>query len=162
MTPTMKLRELIVSDAVIPELQSLQRDDAIGELIDSIVAAGAVDGTLRDDLVRLILDRENKGSTGFGKGVAVPHVKHEKIKGMVATIGVSRQGVDFNALDKAPVYSIVLLLSSQDKPDEHLQAMENIFSHLQKDTFRRFLRQASTVEEIMDLLHEADTQQLQS
>jgi len=158
----MKLSELIVSDAVIPELQSLQRDDAIGELIDSIVAAGAVDGTLRDDLVRLILDRENKGSTGFGKGVAVPHVKHEKIKGMVAVIGVSRQGVDFNALDKAPVYSIVLLLSSQDKPDEHLQAMENIFSHLQKDTFRRFLRQASTVEEITDLLHEADTQQLQS
>lgn len=158
----MKLSELIVSDAVIPELQSLQRDDAIGELIDSIVAAGAVDGTLRDDLVRLILDRENKGSTGFGKGVAVPHVKHEQIKGMVAVIGVSRQGVDFNALDKAPVYSIVLLLSSQDKPDEHLQAMENIFSHLQKDTFRRFLRQASTVEEITDLLHEADTQQLQS
>lgn len=158
----MKLSELIVSDAVIPELQSLQRDDAIGELIDSIVAAGAVDGTLRDDLVRLILDRENKGSTGFGKGVAVPHVKHEQIKGMVAVIGVSRQGVDFNALDKAPVYSIVLLLSPQDKPDEHLQAMENIFSHLQKDTFRRFLRQASTVEEITDLLHEADTQQLQS
>ncbi len=158
----MKLSELIVPDAVIPELQSVQRDEAIGELIDAIVAAGAVDTALRDDLVALILDRENKGSTGFGKGVAVPHVKHEKITGMVATIGVSRQGVDFNALDKAPVYSIVLLLSPQDKPDEHLQAMENIFSHLQKDTFRRFLRQASTVDEICDLLHEADTQQLQS
>ena len=158
----MKLSELIIPDAIVPELRSVQRDDAIGELIDSIVAAGAVDAALRDDLIRLILDRENKGSTGFGKGVAVPHVKHEQIDGMVATIGVSRQGVDFNALDKAPVYSIVLLLSSQEKPDEHLQAMENIFSHLQKDTFRRFLRQSSTVDEIKDLMHEADTEQLQS
>ena len=158
----MKLSELIIPDAIVPELRSVQRDDAIGELIDAIVAAGAVDAALRDDLIRLILDRENKGSTGFGKGVAVPHVKHEQIDGMVATIGVSRQGVDFNALDKAPVYSIVLLLSSQEKPDEHLQAMENIFSHLQKDTFRRFLRQSSTVDEIKDLIHEADTQQLQS
>ena len=109
----MKLSELIIPDAIVPELRSVQRDDAIGELIDAIVAAGAVDAALRDDLIRLILDRENKGSTGFGKGVAVPHVKHEQIDGMVATIGVSRQGVDFNALDKAPVYSIVLLLSSQ-------------------------------------------------
>tara|TARA_Y100000588_G_C13611810_1_gene651572 strand:- start:8 stop:484 length:477 start_codon:yes stop_codon:yes gene_type:complete len=158
----MKLSELIIPDAIVPELRSVQRDDAIGELIDAIVAAGAVDAALRDDLIRLILDRENKGSTGFGKGVAVPHVKHEQIDGMVATIGVSRQGVDFNALDKAPVYSIVLLLSSQEKPDEHLQAMENIFSHLQKDTFRRFLRQSSTVDEIKDLMHEADTEQLQS
>jgi mannitol/fructose-specific phosphotransferase system IIA component (Ntr-type) len=79
---------------------------------------------------------------------------------MVAAIGVSQKGVDFNALDKAPVYSVVLLISPKDKPDEHLQAMENIFSNLQKDNFRRFLRQSATAEAIKDLLHEADTQQL--
>jgi mannitol/fructose-specific phosphotransferase system IIA component (Ntr-type) len=109
----------------------------------------------------MIIDREKHGSTGFGKGVAVPHVKHEKIKKMVATIGVSQAGVDFNALDKAPVYSVVLLLSPKDRPDEHLQAMENIFSNLQKDMFRRFLRQSTTQEQIVELLQEADAQQLQ-
>ena len=116
---------------------------------------------LRDDLIKQIIDREKHGSTGFGKGVAVPHVKHEKITKMVATIGISQTGVDFNALDKAPVYSVVLLMSPKNKPDEHLQAMENIFRNLQKDTFRRFLRQASTADEIMDLIQEADTHQLQ-
>ena len=100
--------------------------------------------------------------TGFGKGVAVPHVKSEKIKKIVATIGVSSRGVDFNALDKAPVYSVVLLISPVDAPDQHLQAMENIFRNLQKDTFRRFLRQATTDKEILDLIEEADTHQLQS
>ena len=79
---------------------------------------------------------------------------------MAAAIGVSAAGVDFNALDKAPVYSIFLLLSPKNKPDDHLHAMENIFSNLTKDTFRRFLRQANTLEAVKDLLLEADSQQL--
>ena len=157
----MKLSEFSIPDTFVPVLTSTDRDGAIGELVDALVEAGAAPQSLRDELVKQIIEREEHGSTGFGRGVAVPHVKHPDITTMCATIGVSQKGVEFNALDKAPVYSIVLLLSPQDNPDEHLQAMENIFSHLQKDTFRRFLRQASTVEEITDLLHEADTQQLQ-
>lgn len=156
----MKLSDFIVTDALVPQLQATDRDAVINELVDALVEAGAADAGIRDELVKHILDREKKGSTGFGKGVAVPHVKHEKINKMSATIGVSQKGVDFNALDKEPVYSIVLLLSPVDSPDEHLQAMENIFSNLQKDTFRRFLRQATTAEEITDLIEEADTQQL--
>ena len=156
----MKLLDFVLADALIPELKSTERDEVITELVDAAVAAGGVPKTLRDALVKEIIGREKHGSTGFGKGVAVPHVKHEKIKKMVAAIGVSQKGVDFNALDKAPVYSVVLLISPTDKPDEHLQAMENIFSNLQKDNFRRFLRQAGTAEAIKDLLHEADTQQL--
>ena len=157
----MKLSDFVIRDAVIPQLKSTRRDDAVRELIDALIAANAVSKTLREDLIKLIIDREEKGSTGFGKGVAVPHVKHPKIKKMAAAIGVSQHGVDFNALDAAPVYSVVLLLSPQDSPDEHLQAMENIFSNLQKDTFRRFLRQATDLEAVMDLIQEADTQQLQ-
>ena len=156
----MKLLDFVLADALIPELKSTERDEVITELVDAAVAAGGVPKTLRDELVKEIVGREKHGSTGFGKGVAVPHVKHEKIKKMVAAIGVSQKGVDFNALDKAPVYSVVLLISPKDKPDEHLQAMENIFSNLQKDNFRRFLRQSTTAEAIKDLLHEADTQQL--
>ena len=156
----MKLTDFVVADAIVPELQAVQRDEAIAELVDALIAAGAAPADLRDELINDIVAREKHGSTGFGKGVAVPHVKHAKIEKMAATIGVSPSGVDFNALDKQPVYSIVLLLSPKDKPDEHLQAMENVFSNLQKDTFRRFLRQAGTRDEITDLIHEADTQQL--
>jgi len=156
----MKLLDFVLTDALIPELNSTERDEVITELVDAIVAGGGIPKTLRDELVKEIISREKHGSTGFGKGVAVPHVKHEKIKKMVAAVGVSQKGIDFNALDKAPVYSVVLLMSPKDKPDEHLKAMENIFSNLQKDNFRRFLRQATTAEAIQDLLHEADTQQL--
>jgi mannitol/fructose-specific phosphotransferase system IIA component (Ntr-type) len=157
----MKLCDFVVQDAIVSQIKSSERDDVIRELVDALVNAGAASKTMRDELVKMIIDREKHGSTGFGKGVAVPHVKHEKIKKMVATIGVSQAGVDFNALDKAPVYSVVLLLSPKDRPDEHLQAMENIFSNLQKDMFRRFLRQSTTQEQIVELLQEADAQQLQ-
>jgi mannitol/fructose-specific phosphotransferase system IIA component (Ntr-type) len=158
----MKLREFVTSKALIPILTSTDRDGAIRELADALIAAGTAPASVRDELVKLIIDREKKGSTGFGKGVAVPHVKHQKIKRMAAAIGNSPKGIDFHALDKSPVHSVVLLLSPLDKPDEHLQAMECIFSNLQKDTFRRFLRQAGTAKEIQDLLEEADNQQLQA
>lgn len=155
----MKLQDFVVLDAAVPQLASTERDEVIAELVDALIAARAASKSLRDELIQQIIDREQHGSTGFGKGVAVPHVKHAKIKKMAAAIGISQRGVDFNALDKAPVFSIVLLLSPKDKPDEHLQAMENIFSNLQKDTFRRFLRQATKQSELADLIEEADTDQ---
>jgi mannitol/fructose-specific phosphotransferase system IIA component (Ntr-type) len=158
----MKLQEFVVEQAIIPNLQSTQRDDVIRELVDALIENGAAPKTLRDELVKLILDREKHGSTGFGKGAAVPHVKHEKIKKIAAAIGISRGGLDFRALDKAPVYMVILILSPATKPQEHLQAMEKIFSNLQNDTFRRFLRQANSVQDVKTLLEEADNQQLQA
>ncbi len=156
----MKLSSLVIDGAIVAQLTSKERDEVIAELIDALIAAGATDASLRDDLIRSVLDRERKGSTGFGKGVAVPHVKHKSITTMAAAVGLSAGGVDFNALDKQPVYSIFLLLSPEDKPEDHLHAMEVIFKNLSKDTLRRFLRQANSVEEVRTLLEEADNQQL--
>lgn len=156
----MKLSDFIVSDALVPQLKGTERDAVVNELVDALVVAKVIDDSLREEVIKRITDREKKGSTGFGKGVAVPHVKHKRITKMAATIGVSATGVDFNALDKAPVYSVVLLLSPEDRPDDHLQAMENIFRNLQNDTFRKFLRQATTRKEILELIAEADSHQL--
>ncbi|MDH3584641.1 MAG: PTS sugar transporter subunit IIA [Phycisphaerae bacterium] len=162
----MKLIDLVNTKALLPELESVKRDDVITEMVGKLVASKSIAAADRDEIIAKIVDREKHGSTGFGKGVAVPHVKHKSVKKMVATIGNSAKGVDFNALDKAPVYSIVLLASPEDRPgeqvraDEHIQAMEIIFRNLQKDNFRRFLRQAATVEDMIDLIHEADTQQI--
>lgn len=157
----MKLNDFVVTDAIIPVLQATSRDDAITEMVDALIAAKAVPKGLRDEVIKLVLERENQGSTGFGKGVAVPHVKHDKIKKVTAAVAVSQVGVDFNALDNnAPVYSLFLVASPKDKPDEHLHAMENLFVHLQNDMFRKFMRQAETKEAVVDLLAEADAGQL--
>ncbi len=152
----MKLLDIVVEKAIIPELIATERDAAIEEIIDAMVSANVLSEELRDEFVKAIIKRENRGSTGFGHGVAVPHVKHSAITKMAVTVATSRTGVEFNALDRQPVYSIFLLLSPEDKPEDHLDAMEAIFGNLSQDTFRRFLRQVNNVEDVMTLLEEAD------
>jgi len=108
------------------------------------------------EITKAILAREAQATTGIGKGVALPHAKLKGIKKPIATIGCSSEGIDFASLDSKPVYSVILLLSSPDNPDEHLQAMETIFKHVQRDIFRKFLRQSESREAIIDLIKEAD------
>ncbi len=152
----MKLKDFIISDAIVPQLAATDRDGALRELATSLAAAGALPIDAVDEIVAALIKREQNGSTGFGKGVAVPHVKHPKVKNMAGTIGRSAAGIDFAALDHQPVFTIFLLLSPENQPQQHLQAMNIVFSNLQKDMFRRFLRQAATREAIVELLDEAD------
>lgn len=152
----MKLGEFIVSDAIVANIQATDRDGAIRELVTSLSTAGALPADAVDEVVAALIKREQNGSTGFGKGVAVPHAKHPKVKQMAGTVGRSEAGIDFAALDHQPVYSIVLLLSPENQPQQHLQAMNIVFSNLQKDMFRKFLRQSATREAIVDLFEEAD------
>ena len=152
----MKLRDFIVADAVVAELSATTRDEAIRELVSSLAAAGAIAEAAVDEIVASLIKREKNGSTGFGKGVAVPHVKHASVTKMVGTIGRSAAGLDFAALDSQPVYSIILLVSPENQPQQHLQAMNIVFTNLQADLFRRFLRQSDSRKKIIDLLEEAD------
>jgi mannitol/fructose-specific phosphotransferase system IIA component (Ntr-type) len=152
----MKLKEFIVAEAIIPQIQASDRDGALRELVTSLARAGALPAEAVDEVVAALIKREQNGSTGFGKGVAVPHVKHPRVTKMAGTVGRSVNGIDFAALDHQPVYSVVLLLSPENAPQQHLQAMNAVFNNLQKDTFRRFLRQSGTREAIAELLDEAD------
>jgi mannitol/fructose-specific phosphotransferase system IIA component (Ntr-type) len=152
----MKLRDFFCTQAIIPELEARDRNGVIREMVRSLAENGAIEADHTESVCRALIQRENQGSTGFGKGVAVPHVKHQHVPKMIASIGRSGHGVDFSALDRAPVYTVVMLLSPQDDPDAHLAAMGKIFSHLQDDKFRRFLRQADTRDKIEELIVEAD------
>ena len=152
----MKLKDFIVTEAITPELSATDRDGVIRELVNALSKSGALAADAVDEVVAALIKREQNGSTGFGKGVAVPHVKHAKVNKMAGTVGRSVNGIDFAALDHQPVYSVFLLLSPDNQPQQHLQAMNIVFSNLQKDTFRRFLRQSATREAIVDLLEEAD------
>ncbi len=154
----MKLSDIVVRDAIVTNLASNERDKVIAEMLDALVAAGETSAEFRDHIYQSVLQRESRGSTAWGKGIAVPHFKHKSMNRLSMAIGLSGHGVDFNALDRQPVFSVFLLLSPEDKPEEHLQAMEAICTNLSKETFRRFLRQANSVDEVMSLLDEADNQ----
>ena len=152
----MRLMDFVHQESIVAALQATDRNGVIRELAQSLADHGALDAANVEAIARAVIARENQGSTGIGKGVGVPHVKHQCIAKMTATIGRSSQGVDFASLDRAPVYTVFLLLSPINAPDQHLAAMERIFRYLQRENFRKFLRQAETREQIVDLITEAD------
>lgn len=156
----MKMCDIVVKDAIITGLKSSARDEVIGELVHALVSAGIVPQDKRKEIVDAVLERERRGSTGFGKGVAIPHVKRAGVKRLAAAVGVSENGIDFNALDKQPVYAVFLLISPADDPEQHLRAMEIIFKHLSQENFRRFLRQSRAPGDLWTLLQDADNAQL--
>lgn len=153
----MKLLDLIRKESIIAELTSSDRNGAIRELVEVLATAGAIKQDSVESIIRSIITRERtRGTTGFGKGVAVPHVKVEGMSDIVASVGRSSRGIDFGSLDGQPVYTIFLIVSPADAPEEHLRAMDLVFRHLQQEQFRNFMRQSDKVEKIYDLLQEAD------
>ena len=152
----MKFADFICFEAVIAELKARDRDGVIAELVSALYKVGRLGKGNCEEMIKAVIKRENEASTGMGKGVAVPHVKHEAVKDVVATVGQSSIGIDFSSLDKRSVYSVILIISPVDNPDKHLQIMESVFKHLRMEKFRRFLRQSKTAEEIEELLKEAD------
>ncbi len=152
----MKLSDIMVTDAIVSELKATTRDEAIIELVESLAENGGITKKSAKDTIKAVMKRESQATTGIGKGIALPHAKLKSIKAPIGTIGRSPAGIDFSALDGKPVYSVILLLSSPDSPDEHLQAMETVFKHVQRDNFRKWLRQSGSKEEIVELLKDSD------
>lgn len=116
----------------------------------------------RDDIVAAVMKREELGSTGIGRGVAVPHTKHQSVEKLVGTVAISEGGVDFDSLDGEKVQLFFLLVSPPDRPGDHLRALENISRQLRDDTFCRFLKQSKTPQDVQQLLEEADNNQFVS
>lgn len=152
----MKLKDFIAEKAICPELQATEKKAAIRELVGAMAESGAITEKDVDSLVKAIMKREEVGSTGIGKGVAVPHCKHSCVTSLTGTVGRSTEGVEFNALDGKPVHIVFLLVSPPDSTGPHIKALEYIFSLLNDSDFCRFLLAAKKKKDIVDLLREAD------
>ena len=158
----MRFADFICREAILAKLEAVDKEGAIREMVLSLCKAGKVEKDEYESIVKAILKREELGSTGIGRGVAVPHTKHPSVDRLVGSVAVSAQGVDFASLDGEVVHLFFLLISPPDRPGDHLRALENISRQLRDDTFCKFLKQAKNVEDIHTLLDEADNNQFGS
>ena len=158
----MKFADFICRERHPCRVGAVDKEGVIREMVQALVDAGKVDASEFESIVKAILKREELGSTGIGRGVAVPHTKHPSVDRLVGTVAVSREGVDFDSLDGEKVHLFFLLISPPDRPGDHLRALENISRQLRDDTFCRFLKQAKTPDDIEQLLDEADNNQFGS
>jgi PTS system fructose-specific IIA component/PTS system nitrogen regulatory IIA component len=152
----MKFSDFVCPDAIRANLKADDKEGAIREMALALQEAGKIPADQYESIVKAILNREELGSTGIGRGVAVPHTKHPSVDRLVGAAAVSREGVDFASLDGEKVQLLFLLVSPPDRPGEHLRALESITRQLRDDTFCRFLKQSKTAEEVKQLLDESD------
>ena len=141
----MRMCDFVVRDAIVPNLNAASKEGVIRTMVESLRDAGQFRGADLEDILRAILRRELLGSTGIGKGIAIPHTKHPSVERLVGTIAVSPNGVAFDSLDGEPVYIFVMLISPQDRPGDHLRALENVSRCLRKEDCVRGLVSARTL-----------------
>lgn len=154
----MKLLEFLVPQAITVDLQATDKEGVIREIVGRLRQAGALAANDCESVIKAILSREELGSTGIGRGVAVPHTRHPSVDKLVACIATSKKGVDFASLDDHPAYVFFLLISPPNQPGPHLRALDNAARYMRDDQFVDSLRAAESPEAVISLIRDMDTQ----
>ncbi len=150
----MKICDFLNVKAISADLKAMTKEGVIRELAGLLAKMSVVKDEKK--ITKILLDREALGSTGIGQGVGIPHGKCGNVQELVVACGVSKRGVDFNALDGEPVYIFFLLLAPENSAGPHLKALARI-SRLLKDKFvRENLIHAKDEGEILRILKEED------
>jgi PTS system fructose-specific IIA component/PTS system nitrogen regulatory IIA component len=157
----MKFADFVTREAVKSDLAADTKESVIREMVQALSDAGRIAQDQFESIVKAILKREELGSTGIGRGVAVPHTKHPSVDRLVGTVAVSSEGVNFDSIDGEKVHLFFLLISPPDRPGDHLRALENVSRQLRNELFCKFLKQAKKPADILQLLDEADSNQFQ-
>jgi len=152
----MKFSDFVAVDAIRAHVDASTKEGVIREMASALVDAGKIPAADLEGIVKAIMKREDLGTTGIGRGVAIPHTKHPSVDRLVGTVAVSQEGVDFQALDGDPVHLFFLLVSPPEQRGQHLRALENIARQLRDDAFCRELKAAKAPADIQHLLEAAD------
>lgn len=150
----MKLIDILSPTAISVDLSARTKKDVLAEMCALLNKAGKLaDPT---GMVKTLQDREALGSTGIGQGVAIPHGKTPSQSEQAAALGISKRGVDFEALDGEPVHIVFLLTAPTDAAGNHLKALAKVSRLLKDKFFRQALRDAKSADEILKIIQEED------
>jgi len=135
-------------------LNSSAKKDIIEELVDSLIQAKKVKKADKGKLLKLFAERENRGSTGIGLGVAIPHVQFQGVDSLVGAMGIHQGGVDFKAIDGDPVHIVFLSVRPEGEAEDHVGFLKWMSRLARHEDFRRFARNAKSQKELFALLKE--------
>ncbi|MCX7023111.1 MAG: PTS sugar transporter subunit IIA [Spirochaetes bacterium] len=141
----MLLQKVFTSSRIKTDLESSDKDELFEEMVDLLVRSEGRQFP-RAAVLDALRNRERKMTTGIKKGIALPHGKAEGVQGLVGAIGLSRSGVDYDAMDGEPVFLVCMLVSSPKDSELHLQALKSIARLLGDPDFYTELLAADTPE----------------
>jgi fructose-specific phosphotransferase system IIA component len=152
----MKILDFLCKKAITADLKSTTKEGVIEELVDLLIEAGEVEKKNKKRLIETLMERESLGSTAIGQGIGIPHGKCDCVERLVASLGISQNGVNFNSLDGEPVYIFFLLVAPQDSAGPHLKALARISRLLKDRYFRDSLKQTKDEKTVLKIMIEED------
>ncbi len=151
----MTLDSVFSPECVCLNLESSDKDELFEEMVQLMVTAHPeID---RAKALEALIERESKMSTGIMHGIAVPHGNCNNVKGVVGGIGISKAGVDYDALDKSPVHLVFMLLCNPDETELHLNVLKDLAAILQNPSFVKEVMEKTSGKEVYELLHQYES-----
>jgi mannitol/fructose-specific phosphotransferase system IIA component (Ntr-type) len=154
MTSPGSLSDIFSIRAVLPDLVGRSKHEVLEEMVACAVSTGALPRARKAQAVTALDEREERGSTALGRGIAIPHAKIAGLRRHAGLVARSSEGVDFRSIDGEPVHVLVMLVSPESRLEEHLGLLRWISRVARDGDFVSFIRQARTAQEILDVLHE--------
>jgi PTS system fructose-specific IIA component/PTS system nitrogen regulatory IIA component len=151
-----KFIDYILFDAINPVIKATDKEGVIHEMVQSLVDAGGIKKEEHECVVKAILKREALGSTGIGRGIAMPHIRHP-CERSIGAVAISAEGIDFESLDDEKAHLFVMEISPMACAAEHLHIMCHLSTQLKDDMLVESLTQCKTREAIYVLLEEVDS-----
>ena len=151
----MELKQIFSPSSIILNLESTDKDELFEEMVEAVHTFKPEIN--REEALTSIRERESKMSTGIMHDVAVPHGSCSSVGGVVGAIGISRKGIDYDALDKAPVHFVFMLLSNVEETEKHLSALKLLASVLQSPEFIKEIFVKETPQDVYNVLCEYES-----
>lgn len=149
----MKILDVLRKEAILEDLQAGDKKGVLEELAAPVADLA---GIAREELVRVLMERERLGSTGIGSGIGIPHGKLKVLDTMFLGFGLSRKGVDFDSMDGRPTHIFFLLVTPENSTGLHLKLLARISRILKDDLFREKLMAAPDTAAIYAAIEEED------
>jgi len=143
----MNLYQLLGEKNIKVPLESKTKEAVLEELVDLLCESHNIDH--RDDILKAIKERENAMSTGIGNNVAVPHCKCDRVDRLVASLGISNEGIDYDSLDEKPAKIFFILVAEANNPGPHIKALAKLSRLLSSGSLREELIQAKSASEVL-------------
>ena len=146
----MKISELLKPSLVKLNLESYSKDELFEEMVQVFADNGMISDV--DEAIDVLQEREMKMSTGVGNGIAIPHGKLPGAPHSLLAIGVSKDGIDYDALDGAPVYIVLTIFAQPDNPMQHMEILAEISRLFAVPGFSDRIRNAKSSNEVIDII----------
>jgi PTS system nitrogen regulatory IIA component len=149
-----KLADILRESCVVADIKGVTKREILFEMVETLKKAKLIDDI--EPVVEIIMEREKLGSTGIGDGVAIPHGKMKKLNTILCVAGRSKEGVNFDAVDRRLVHIFFLVLAPEDSASMHLKVLSRISKVLRDQSFKKNILKLADAHDIYTNIIEAD------